>query len=115
MGFCANACTTDAGLRAYDRTAGLARGEIQPEGVDLTFLALPVEETLCRRRARPWGYAEAERTRSLMGADFWTYGLAGNSDTLRTFVRYSFGQGLVKRQLPVDELFAAETREEYVI
>jgi hypothetical protein len=39
----------------------------------------------------------------------------GNSETLRTFVRYSFEQGLIKRQLPVDELFAAETREEYVI
>jgi hypothetical protein len=26
--------------RAYDRTAALAGGDIRPEGVDLTFLAL---------------------------------------------------------------------------
>jgi 4,5-dihydroxyphthalate decarboxylase len=30
---------------AYDRTAALARGDIRPEGIDLTFLALPVAET----------------------------------------------------------------------
>jgi 4,5-dihydroxyphthalate decarboxylase len=50
-----------------------------------------------------------------MGTDFWTYGLAGNAGTLETFVRYSFEQGLVKRELAVEELFAAEAREEYVI
>ncbi len=33
---------------AYDRTAALARGDIRPEGVDLTFLALTVEETFFR-------------------------------------------------------------------
>ena len=33
---------------AYDRTAALARGGIRPEGVDLTFLAQPVEETFFR-------------------------------------------------------------------
>ena len=29
----------------YDRTAALASGEVRPEGVDLTYLSLPVEET----------------------------------------------------------------------
>jgi 4,5-dihydroxyphthalate decarboxylase len=77
--------------------------------------AARLAETAAGASLLPWGYAEAERTRGLMGADFWTYGLAGNSETLRTFVQYSFEQGLIKRQLPVDELFAAETREEYVI
>jgi 4,5-dihydroxyphthalate decarboxylase len=77
--------------------------------------AARIAETAALASLLPWGYAEAERTRSLMGADFWTYGLAGNSGTLETFVRYSFEQGLVKRQRPVEELFAAETLEEYVI
>jgi 4,5-dihydroxyphthalate decarboxylase len=77
--------------------------------------AARVAETAALASLLPWGYAEAERTRSLMGADFWTYGLAGNSETLGTFVRYSFEQGLIKRQPPVEELFAAEAREEYVI
>jgi 4,5-dihydroxyphthalate decarboxylase len=72
-------------------------------------------ETAAGATLLPWGYAETERTRNVMGADFWTYGLAGNEDTLRTFVRYAFEQGLVARQRPVDGLFAAETRETYVI
>jgi 4,5-dihydroxyphthalate decarboxylase len=77
--------------------------------------AARVAETAALASLLPWGYAEAERTRSLMGADFWSYGLEGNRDTLETFVRYSFEQGLIKRAPAVEELFAAETREEYVI
>jgi len=77
--------------------------------------AARLAETAAGASLLPWGYAEAERTRTLMGPDFWTYGLAGNTATLATFIRYSFEQGLVKRQLEAEELFAAETREEYVI
>ena len=61
--------------------------------------AARLAETAAGASLLPWGYAEAERTRNLMGADFWTYGLAGNERTLGTFVRYSFEQGLIKRQL----------------
>jgi 4,5-dihydroxyphthalate decarboxylase len=77
--------------------------------------AARLAETAALASLLPWGYAEAERTRQLMGTDFWTYGLEGNTGTLETFVRYSSEQGLIKRQLSPDELFAAETREEYVI
>src|SRR5512142_2813992 len=48
MGFVPMRVPLTLACGAYDRTAGLARGEIQPEGVDLTFLALPVEETFFR-------------------------------------------------------------------
>ena len=63
----------------------------------------------------PWAYADTERTRHLMGPDFWTYGLAGNENTLDTFIRYSHEQGLIKQPIPAAELFAPETREAYVI
>jgi 4,5-dihydroxyphthalate decarboxylase len=44
---------------AHDRTAALARGDIRPEGIDLTFLALPVEETFFRMtRHREFDAAE---------------------------------------------------------
>src|SRR5208283_235896 len=43
----------------YDRTLALARGDIQPEGIDLTYLALPVEETFFRMtRHREFDAAE---------------------------------------------------------
>jgi 4,5-dihydroxyphthalate decarboxylase len=50
-----------------------------------------------------------------MGADFWTYGLAGNEPALRTFARCSFEQGLIRQQPDPAELFAPETREAFVI
>ncbi len=77
--------------------------------------AARLAETAAGASLLPWAYAEAERTRDVMGADFWTYGLAGNEATLRTFVRYSFEQGLISREREPAGLFAPETREAYVI
>ena len=55
---------------AYDRTAALARGEIRPEGVDLTFLALPVEETFFRMtRHREFDAAEMSLSSYLISLD----------------------------------------------
>jgi 4,5-dihydroxyphthalate decarboxylase len=43
----------------YDRTAALANGDIRPDGVDLTYLSLPVEETFFRMlRYREFDAAE---------------------------------------------------------
>jgi len=54
----------------YDRTAALARGDIRPEGVDLTFLALPVEETFFRMtRHREFDAAEMSLSSYLISLD----------------------------------------------
>lgn len=74
-----------------------------------------MEETAASRYMLPWLYAEAERTRRLMGSDFWTYGLAGNEPGLSMFLRYSHEQGLAERLLSPEELFAPETLASYVI
>jgi 4,5-dihydroxyphthalate decarboxylase len=74
-----------------------------------------MEETAASRYMLPWLYAEAERTRRLMGEDFWTYGLEGNEATLSTFLRYSHEQGLASRLLSPSDLFAPETLTSYVI
>jgi 4,5-dihydroxyphthalate decarboxylase len=50
-----------------------------------------------------------------MGEDFWAYGLEPNRKTLSTFLRYSFEQGLSKRELGPEELFAPETLESFKI
>ncbi len=63
----------------------------------------------------PWLTQELERTKSLMGQDFWSYGLEGNHDVLATFLRYHHEQGLSRRQLPPEELFAPESVESAVI
>jgi len=63
----------------------------------------------------PWLTAEVEQTRTLMGEDFWPYGFDKNEKTLATFLRYHHEQGLSKRLLTPEELFAPETLEEFKI
>ena len=43
----------------YDRTRALAEGRIQPDGIDLIFISMPVEETFFRMlRHREFDVAE---------------------------------------------------------
>jgi 4,5-dihydroxyphthalate decarboxylase len=63
----------------------------------------------------PWLLKRVEDTRSVMGDDFWPYGLGPNLYVLETFWRYSHEQGLSKRELKPRELFAPETFESFKI
>jgi 4,5-dihydroxyphthalate decarboxylase len=63
----------------------------------------------------PWLIAHVEDTRREMGPDFWPYGLEANRKTLATFLRYSHEQGLSKRLLQPEELFASEALESFKI
>jgi 4,5-dihydroxyphthalate decarboxylase len=63
----------------------------------------------------PWLTAHVEETRALMGNDYWSYGFARNRDTLATFLRYHHEQGLSKRLLTPEELFAPEAMESFKI
>lgn len=72
-------------------------------------------ETAANPYLVPWLYDEIERTRALLGPDFWSYGLAPNRPTLEVFLRYAHEQGLTGRLLTPDELFVPETHESYVI
>ena len=82
----------------YDRVAALADGRVKVEGVDLDFLAQPVEET-----------------RREFGEDWWPCGLAANRHALDTFLRYHHEQGPSPRRLQPEALFAPETLESFVI
>jgi len=63
----------------------------------------------------PWLIRHVEDTRNLMGQDFWPYGFELNVLPLTTFLRYSHEQGLAKRLLKPQELFAAESLESFKI
>ncbi|MFO1302224.1 MAG: ABC transporter substrate-binding protein [Burkholderiales bacterium] len=63
----------------------------------------------------PWLTSHVEEARALMGDDFWPYGFAPNRDALATFLRYHHEQGLSKRRLEPEELFAPETLESFRI
>jgi 4,5-dihydroxyphthalate decarboxylase len=63
----------------------------------------------------PWFLAHVEETRREMGDDWWSYGLAPNRHVLDTFLRYHHEQGLSKRRIAPEELFAKETLESYKV
>jgi 4,5-dihydroxyphthalate decarboxylase len=63
----------------------------------------------------PWQIAQVEEVRRDMGDDWWSYGFAQNRHVLDTFLRYHHEQGLSKRRLEAEELFAPETLEAFKI
>lgn len=72
-------------------------------------------ETAALKAMLPWLTAHVEDTRRQMGDDFWPYGFEKNVDTLSTFLRYSYEQGLSKHLLTPSQLFAPETLESFKI
>jgi len=44
-----------------------------------------------------------------MGTNYWTYGIEANRKELEAIMRYVFEQGLVKRQITLEELFDPST------
>src|ERR1700730_14067428 len=74
-----------------------------------------LRETAALKAMLPWLNAHVDETREQMGDDFWPYGLENNHNNLTTFLRYSYEQGLSKRQLYPEDLFAPETLESFRI
>jgi len=86
-------------LKAFERSKAIALEKLSD--TSSTKVTLPfVEERLMEARA-------------LMGADFWSYGVAANRNTLETFLRHHHAQGLSSRPLKVEELFHPTTFETY--
>lgn len=83
------------------------------EAQALTYRAL--RETAALKAMLPWANAALEEAEALMGRDFWPYGFSPNRNTLLTFLRYHHEQGLSDGTLRVEDLFAPETLEEFVI
>jgi 4,5-dihydroxyphthalate decarboxylase len=74
-----------------------------------------LEDTAALKFMLPWLNEHVSETQQIMGKDFWPYGFAANVAVLSTFLRYHFEQGLSKRQLTPEELFAPETFESFKI
>jgi 4,5-dihydroxyphthalate decarboxylase len=58
-----------------------------------------------------WIADHARHWQALAGADSWPYGIERNRPTLEAFLQYGFEQGVSRRRLKVEELFAPETLE----
>ncbi len=57
----------------------------------------------------PWAPTEAERSRRILGDDFWRYGVDANRPAIEALCRYSCVQGIAPRAVMVDELFVPAT------
>ena len=97
----------------HDRWTATALFKAFHAAQEITYRDLQV--TAAQKTMLPWAVAEEERTRALMGDDFWSYGFAGNEHVLDTFARYHHEQGLSPQRRPARELFAPETLEAYTI
>jgi 4,5-dihydroxyphthalate decarboxylase len=99
----------------YERNRWLARSLYDAFGDAKRLCEANIEETAAARYMLPWLHDEVARTKSILGEDYWPYGLARNVETLRAFLRYSYDQGLAGRLLEPEELFAPETLEETLV
>jgi 4,5-dihydroxyphthalate decarboxylase len=59
----------------------------------------------------PWYGQELAETRTLMGENFYSYGIAPNRKALEALFRYSHQQGLASRELTIEELFLPSSLE----
>jgi 4,5-dihydroxyphthalate decarboxylase len=86
-------------FKAFDRSKAIALEKLAD--TSSTKVTLPfVEERLMEAR-------------SLMGEDFWSYGVPANRTTLDVFLKHHHTQGLSPRQVKVEELFHPGTLETF--
>ena len=57
-----------------------------------------------------WGRHGYEEERDLLGRDVWPSGVSKNRANLERFIGYSLDQGLIKKEVNVDDLFAETVR-----
>jgi 4,5-dihydroxyphthalate decarboxylase len=63
----------------------------------------------------PWIVKTTSVWRDMMGEDFWPYGIEANRPTLEAFLQYAHEQGVCRRRLAPEALFAPETLESFKI
>ena len=62
-----------------------------------------------------WSIAEMEEERDLFGNDPWPYGVGANRHVLETLVQYSYEQGLIKKRVDIESLFAPNTLNDFKV
>ncbi len=74
-----------------------------------------LRETAAHKTMLPWLTAHVEDAVREMGEDWWSYGFHANRHVIDTFLRYHHEQGLSKKRLEPEALFAPETMEAFKI
>jgi 4,5-dihydroxyphthalate decarboxylase len=74
-----------------------------------------LEDNSATKVTLPFVEEQVARARSLMGQDYWPYGMNENRAVLDTFLSLHHAQGLSPRRVQVEELFHPGTHESYKI
>ncbi len=72
-----------------------------------------LSDTSATKVTLPFVEERLHEARDLMGADFWSYGVAPNRKTLETFFRHHHSQGLSSRLVTPENLFHPSTLEAF--
>lgn len=70
-------------------------------------------DTAAPKVTLPFLEEQLHATRTLMGHDYWPYGVAANRSVLETFLRHHHRQGLSSREVKVEEIFHPSTFETF--
>jgi 4,5-dihydroxyphthalate decarboxylase len=63
--------------------------------------------------AIPWAQEAYHRAQTVLGEDFWPYGIEANRRTLEAFLQYCGEQGVTQRTVSVEELFPREVTKAF--
>jgi 4,5-dihydroxyphthalate decarboxylase len=88
-------------FKAFDE----ARERSIERAMDATISMFPI----------PWGHEYARREEERFGDDYFPYGVEANRKTLTAFLTYAYEQGVCKRLLSVDEIFAKSTLSSFKV
>lgn len=99
----------------YERNRWVAQSLMKAFTAAQREVYAELRETGALMHMLPWLTSHVEETENVMGRDFWPYGFKANMHALSTFLRYHHEQGLSKRRLTPQELFAPESLEAFKI
>jgi 4,5-dihydroxyphthalate decarboxylase len=99
----------------YEQNRWMARSLMKAFTEAKKIVTDRAEETAAMSSMLPFSYLAARKARETMGDDYWSYGLEANRETLATFLRYSYDQGLITKLHEPEDLFAPETLTNFVI
>lgn len=81
-------------LKAFNQSKNQAQKDLEINGV--------------LKNMFPWMVEELAKWKSAIGEDYWPYGVSSNSSAISAFLRYCYLQGITKRELTAEDVFAKE-------
>ena len=99
----------------YEKHPWVAQSLYKALAESKTLALAMLKQTAAMPAMVPWLVPQVEEARSLMGEDWWPYGLQANRHVLDTFLRYHHEQGLSRRRLQPEQIFAKETLDAFKI